>query len=371
MQTKKTELKLKVATGELLGAGGAPASPLIDCSVGPLLLCESNWVHPTSAGSPPDVPPMFVVVCSVDYTLDQRRWHNSVQLQCYSHRRRTLHASYNTQLFSCQEVNAVQLHSVRVWVSRGKSWNTGRICGNVGWSEMERLQHINAHAGFFFFFFPSFCSVRWRQLPTPSGLKTLWFGISFKPWTCFRVCHTCYMHTSILSCCLHAFASGMWDCLCLIKATNSQNTICFRQLRSLCGNQHMYALMTHLFRLSPHLLVTMILCWRLLKIKVKLAITILQRDWQKAQHSQMEQIHRRAFMLYATISSKHASNHIFSVLMKCLLLVAFVSHQPVSCLFLFLFFLCICICIYIHISSWHLPQKDTFSRGLWIFWIFC
>lgn len=113
----------------------------------------------------------------------------SVQLQCYSHRRRTLHASYNTQLFSCQQVNAVQLLSVRVWVSHGKSGSTWRLSGNVGWSEMERLRHINAHAGFLFFymyiFFPSFCSVRWNQLPTLSGLKTLWFGISFKPWTCF------------------------------------------------------------------------------------------------------------------------------------------------------------------------------------------
>lgn len=43
-------------------------------------------------------------------------------------------------------------------------------------------------------------------------------------------------------------------------------------------------------------------------------------------------------MLYATMSSKHASNHISFVLMKCLLLVTFVSHQPVSCLFLILFF---------------------------------
>lgn len=204
MQTKKTELKLKVATGELLGAGGAPASPLIDCSVGPLLLCESNWVHPTSAGSPPDVPPMFVVVCSVDYTLDQRRWHNSVQLQCYSHWRRSLHASYNTQLFSCQQVNAVQLHSVRVWVSRGKSGNTGRICGNVGWSEMERLRHINAHAGFFFFFFRVFVAYVGVNCQLQVALKHCGLGSCSNHGlvSCLPHLLHAYLHIVLLSSCL-------------------------------------------------------------------------------------------------------------------------------------------------------------------------
>lgn len=174
----------------------------------------------------------------------------------------------------------------------------------------------------------------------------------------------------------------MWDRLCLIKATNSQNMICFRQLRSLCGNQHMYAPTTHLFRLSPHLLVlsphllvTLILCWRLLKIKGKLDITILQRDWQKAQHGQMQQIHRRAFMLYATMSPKHASNHISFVLMKCRLLVTFVSHQPVSCLFLILFFFYVYVYTYIfHPDIYHRKtpsHEDILTEYFGLFFKVC
>lgn len=50
------------------------------------------------------------------------------------------------------------------------------------------------------------------------------------------------------------------------------------------------------------------------------------------------------------------------VLMKCLLLVTFVSHQPVFCLFLILFFYAdVYVCVYVYLYT-YIFQPDFYDR---------
>lgn len=176
-----------------------------------------------------------------------------VQLQCLSHSQCSLLNSYNTEslVWTSQQVNAVELGCVCV-------------CANQEKQETSKAVAMWVHQ-------------KWKDCNTRTLRLDFWVDSvhqcisNCQLWVDFRnavwdliqtmglflVCHTCYMHTSILSCCRHASASGNRDCLTLIKTTNSQDMICFRHMYW-CGNLQMYrnTPATYLFHCDVFLLRT-------------------------------------------------------------------------------------------------------------------
>lgn len=142
-----------------------------------------------------------------------------VPLQCLSHRQCSLLNSYNTESLAwiIQRVNVLELGCVCVRANQEKQETSKAVAMRVH----QKWKDCNTRALRLDFWVHSVhqcisnCRL-WVDLPNAVWDLIQTMGL-------FLVCHTCYMHTSILSCCRHASASGNRDRLSLIKTTNRHN----------------------------------------------------------------------------------------------------------------------------------------------------